>query len=624
MQADEREDPGCWRLVLWIGMVLLGCGCRPGIGVRQVTPAVSRLQVEQTALEGGLSATTHWVLHRHELDREGVEHPDVAARVLHGIACGDDRRDLLFALAEVNYLAGERFRRSVRPGEAPRSRDHYLASVVYAYAYLFSEGREARPAVFDWQFRKGCDLYNLALARAFSGAGWGALELTNGVRRLPVGSLGVEVTRPGFPWSLEGYSAFLPADQYVVRGVSVRVTEPGLGAPAVAVERAGVGQSFQRRSAVTLFLRVEGAVKDLGTGGVRAKLELYSGYDDMTVMVGQWPVPLAMDTTIPMAMALEQSRWWDLGIRQFLSGEEWVPSGVYPTQPYRPGRIPIVFVHGTASSPVYWAEMWNALRADPVLRKRYQFWVYAYNTGNPLPYSAARLRQALAEEVRHLDPEGRDEAMREMVLVGHSQGGLLAKLAVVDPVDVVGYAERLPGARGVRGGVEGRWFRALKAEGALPFVKRVVYVATPHRGSFLVRPWLASLLRKWIDFPADVLKLGKVVVNPALADNRPMGWLPLIPTSFEGMAAGDPILEALSQTEPVAPVRSHSIIAVRGGGDPRLGDDGAVAYSSAHLDGVESEKVVRAGHSCQDHPGVIEEVRRILLRHLEAADARRD
>ena len=69
---------------------------------------------------------------------------------------------------------------------------------------------------------------------------------------------------------------------------------------------------------------------------------------------------------------------------------------------------------------------------------------------------------------------------------------------------------------------------------------------------------------------------------------------------------------------PLAPeVKSHSIIAVQD--DVALSDakDGVVAYHSAHLDETESELVVTSGHSCQDHPLAIQEVRRILLKHLE-------
>ena len=87
-------------------------------------------------------------------------------------------------------------------------------------------------------------------------------------------------------------------------------------------------------------------------------------------------------------------------------------------------------------------------------------------------------------------------------------------------------------------------------------------------------------------------------------------------TSIDGMSPDSPVLKTLAVT-PLAPgVIGHSIIAVEGDGDPELGDDGVVAYTSAHLDGMESEYIIRSGHSCQGHPFTIEEVRRILLEHL--------
>ena len=42
-------------------------------------------------------------------------------------------------------------------------------------------------------------------------------------------------------------------------------------------------------------------------------------------------------------------------------------------------------------------------------------------------------------------------------------------------------------------------------------------------------------------------------------------------------------------------------------------------YTSAHIDGVESELVVRSPHSCQGNPHTMEEVRRILRLHAGLA-----
>ena len=90
-----------------------------------------------------------------------------------------------------------------------------------------------------------------------------------------------------------------------------------------------------------------------------------------------------------------------------------------------------------------------------------------------------------------------------------------------------------------------------------------------------------------------------------------------IPSSVDGMSADNPILQTLAAL-PLAPgVKGHSIIAVLPGMEIKTGDDGVVEYQSAHIEGVESEFIVRSGHSCQGHPFTIEEVRRILLGHIE-------
>src|SRR6476646_4039843 len=98
--------------------------------------------------------------------------------------------------------------------------------------------------------------------------------------------------------------------------------------------------------------------------------------------------------------------------------------GLYFLQPYDPDRIPLVFVHGLISTPFDWVKTINGLLADPEIRKRYQFWVFAYPTGNPVLYSALRLREELAR-VDKLYPNHKG-----YVLVGHSMGGLLSQAQV--------------------------------------------------------------------------------------------------------------------------------------------------------------------------------------------------
>jgi pimeloyl-ACP methyl ester carboxylesterase len=195
-------------------------------------------------------------------------------------------------------------------------------------------------------------------------------------------------------------------------------------------------------------------------------------------------VPLQTDTTAPIAQGLNNSPIWSLGTAQFFSAGLRNKTGIRRMQPYIPGRIPVVFVHGTASSPVWWAEMWNTLRADPTIRERYQFWMFNYASGNPITYTAGILRNDLMNQVWALDPDGKDPALRHMVVIGHSQGGLLAKLTATDTGDKLWQLASKTNIDELQIDVPMReLLRSNFFFKPLPCVSRVIFIATPHRGS---------------------------------------------------------------------------------------------------------------------------------------------
>lgn len=70
---------------------------------------------------------------------------------------------------------------------------------------------------------------------------------------------------------------------------------------------------------------------------------------------------------------------------------------------------------------------------------------------------------------------------------------------------------------------------------------------------------------------------------------------------------------------PISPkVPYHSIIAVDTASMPlEVASDGIVPHHSVHLNGAESEKIITSGHSVQESPAAILEIRRILHRHFE-------
>jgi len=277
----------------------------------------------------------------------------------------------------------------------------------------------------------------------------------------------------------------------------------------------------------------------------------------------------------------------------------------------------VVFVHGTFSNPAWWAEMLNTLRGDPILQQKFQFWAFLYNSSVPILASANDLRDALRNKVAQLDPEGKYPALREMVVIGHSQGGLLTKLTVVDTGDslVLALIGKDLDSLGLPEDKEAKARRLLVIE-PIPEVKRVVFISTPHRGSILSKQWVRNLIKKIVTLPVKIVETTLGLHKYFSEDAKRMIGSSKVPTSIDSMSPDNPVLKTLADT-PLAPgVVGHSIIAVKGDGDPKLGDDGVVAFTSAHLDGMESEFIVRSGHSSQGHPFTIEEVRRILLEHL--------
>jgi hypothetical protein len=215
---------------------------------------------------------------------------------------------------------------------------------------------------------------------------------------------------------------------------------------------------------------------------------------------------------------------------------------------------------------------------------------------------------------KDVDPDGKDPALNQMVVIGHSQGGLLTKMAVVDSGTrfwdnftkvPFNKAQLDPETRDLLA-------RALFVK-PLPFVTRVIFIATPHRGSYMASNYFVKFGNKFSNLPGGLAK--SAVQLAKLREPSMLGTPFTIPTALDNMDASNPALRSLA-TMPIAPgVHAHSIIPVKGTGPVEDANDGVVEYKSAHIDGVESELVVRSGHSTQATPETIEEVRRILYLH---------
>jgi pimeloyl-ACP methyl ester carboxylesterase len=326
---------------------------------------------------------------------------------------------------------------------------------------------------------------------------------------------------------------------------------------------------------------------------------------------------LAADLTAPLLDVLEGTP--KAGLSGFIQ-----PYGRGDTQPrleflepHQPGRIPVVFIHGLASDEGTWFDLLNELRTWPTCHRRFEPWVYHYPTGASFLQSAAVLRRELRKAVSTLDPEGTDRALQNMVLVGHSMGGLHAKLMVVDsgtalwdaiatrPFDEVHMPPDL---------------RPLIARAyffkPLPFVKRVVFIATPHAGSSLASRALGRVASITVQQPPESRAIHEQIVtlNPGVFREE---YERNLPTTVDILEPDSTILQAIKDLRTPCWVTTHSVIGTAHRsltGDP---NDCVVPASSARLPGTVSEIEVPATHTKVHHePATVCELERILTQHL--------
>ena len=620
-----NERSNCLLEYLFHATLLLSLilsGCTAPIGVTLLSPQDSyQHSVENVLGTGKLSDSTKAVLQRYNLIEVLADDPMQALESIHSISKSDERRGLLFALSELSYLQGTILstEKSVESNE--KTRDLFLQSAIYAYFYLLDDGRGTPPTAYDKRFQVACELYNHSLWQAFPINRDGSLLFSDGTKNLIGGPLSLTIKTDNLHRNYNTFSRFFASDAFALRGFTVRNRTAGLGMPLVGIVHNSNESLNGGALPLTALLRLAGNYNDYLKGDSPAILELFSALDTVEVRLNNHHIPLKADLTTPLAYILNDPSLWTMGERWFMTGAE-VPLHFLFIQPYEPGRIPVVFVHGTASSPVWWAEMANTLRADPRIRKHFQFWFYQYNSNNLVMISAAELREAISTMVDQLDPQHQDKALQNMVVIGHSQGGLLTKTTVVSTGDNLWQALSDADIDEMNMDSETKnSVRRLLFFEPQPSVKRVIFISTPHRGSYLTKDWVRSLARDITNMPINIVHREIFLNTTEPRFKLPESVRGKIPTSIDGMSEENQLLKELAVL-PLAPgVAGHSIIAVKPGMDIATGNDGVVEYKSAHIEGVESEFIVRTSHSSQDHPFTIEEVRRILLQHIGLGDS---
>jgi triacylglycerol esterase/lipase EstA (alpha/beta hydrolase family) len=610
-------------LASWLGILaLIASGCATPIGVDYVDRSVAYHSLTANVLsdEKPSSFSARQLMNRN-LYQRFEEDPAKALAEMHASLASEGDEDLLFALAELSFLYAE------KSGD----RSYYLAAAVYAYAFLLPGQHGTPPRPIDPRARWAVDLYNQSLGAAAKSADGAYAIPMGGTFKLPFGELTVTFNETDLIWAGYRMKDFIPAADIEVRGLRNRYRTPGVGAAlAASIEPIAAATSKQDayippriKIPVTAFLRLDDPRGSLKSGKLNGQLEFYTPDSARSVKINGVDVPIEFETTAALALTLEGSPVWDFEFAGFRSGDFTIGDkkfeGLFMLNPYRTGRMPVVLVHGTASSPARWAELVNELENDPAFWAHYEIWLFMYNTGNPIAYSAMILRDALTKAVGELDPEGKDPGLKQMVVIGHSQGGLLTKMTVIDTGMHLWPFNVPPEKLNVSAETKDLLIRALIFK-PLPFVKRVVFIATPHGGSYQALGFLGRLGSWFVNLPGRFVKMN-VELLTLQTKGLVLGTASGIPTSITNMTPGNPFIQNLASVPIADGVIAHSIIAVEGDGPIEEGEDGVVKYASAHIEGVESEKVVHSGHSVQGNPEAIQEIKRILIEHARGLSA---
>ncbi|MEM9352007.1 MAG: alpha/beta fold hydrolase [Planctomycetota bacterium] len=584
---------------------------------------------------------TEQLLRRYDLGAKSSKAtPQAVLDRLTEIDVEEPNREHLYALAELAYIDGTR---AERGGKAVESLEFYGSATVHAYRYLFDDAYPMQSNPYDPHYRRACDIYNASVE--------GVLRLMQKQGPIRPGTtqqvetanhdcrLEVKLISEG--WHEEDFDRFEFVSNYQVHGLQNHYRRFGLGVPLIALRRCHEDSDPREEFypddlsfAVTAFLRPEsiGSTEPANgeSGGkerVKLTLELHDTLEHSDIEIAGTRVPLESDLSTPLAYflsqpALDDTRISTAGLLKPEKVEEL--RGLYMLEPFRKDRIPVVMVHGLWSSPATWMEMFNDLRSDPFIREYYQFWFYLYPTGQPFWFSAAGMRQDMAHMRQRLDPDQQSPALDQMVLVGHSMGGLVSKLQTVDSNDRFWKTlsdepfAKLDADPEVRAGLERTFFFDPS-----PSVRRVVTIGTPHRGSDFSNDFTRWLGRSLIRVPT-MISQGR---NQLVARNpdyfRPDAPLD-VTTSIDSLSPESPLLSTLIDARTGPWVRFHNIAGLEpasgvkslvAGGD----GDGVVPIESARLEDAVSEVIVPASHSAvHRHPQSILEVRRILMEHLQS------
>lgn len=356
--------------------------------------------------------------------------------------------------------------------------------------------------------------------------------------------------------------------------------------------------------------------------------------------------PLSANFSAGYALWLGENQLQGVSILNMLNKNTASLPQLFMLKPYDPNQKVIIMIHGLASSPATWVNLTNNLFGDPIIRDNYQVWQIFYATNLPMLENRHQIHKIITAAYALTDPNGTHPASRHSVIIGHSMGGIMARMLVSDDdllprLNDLDKLDDLVGIKQPNNAMVDQLAKSTYPEyfnnrftlHALPQVDTAVFISAPFAGTDYADRWFSRFARRVVRLPLDITKtVTGAITNSGQMDstefqNSTIGSLYLQngPSQLSDQSAFIRLTKELSINDNVI---YHTIMGDRAGNAQNVQgnlvgqnfSDGIVPYDSSHLDGAFSETVITGGHSIHENPKTILQLRKILHEHLARHD----
>jgi triacylglycerol esterase/lipase EstA (alpha/beta hydrolase family) len=517
-------------------------------------------------------------------------------------------------------------------------------SIRYSYAYMFKTKRGPQDRIFDNRQVQIRDFYNLALAKLVSAY---ALrhKPTEVEHQIKVGKSIYSINFDYYPQLKEQkIEQLLSSYNLNFSGLRSINRRDGFGSEFVVVlpqvkddigegknkyiidpmnfsYKNGINPNIHqaRYLAATITAQPKSAtnIEDILTKS-EFELKAFDPYKYEKVTMAGKTYPLAGNFSTPYGLWLAQN---NLGKAAYLTlidrDNHLTMPHLYMLEPYNPKKKVIVLVHGLASSPEAWIRLTNDIMGDAVLRENFQVWQVFYSTNMPIIESRFQIYALLNQAFAQVDSTA--PAKKDAVLIGHSMGGIIARLLVSD-ADVTKKALAMMNNRQLNKYQKLPIISQRLVIKDIPNFSRAIFLATPHKGTDYADRWFTKAARKIIRIPGAFLSAITDSIQTQDLDVKELLTQidhGLIQNGPSDLSHQSKFMELTKDINPRKGLMFHSIMGnITDSDDLNIISDDVVTYQSAHLDGAVSEKIIKGGHSIQETPEAILELRRILRLHL--------